>query len=243
LGAIGFLPLLAYVFAAKDPIMEKKEAKAPQDEGKKREWKELFSIPETWLLALIMGCCCWIMHSLFSCVPIFLYDTGYSSSQIGLFGSAQTIGLIVAAVLGGSVSDLLSTKYKNPIKGRPLTMVIGFCVCFAGLIMLNFFTNSFLWVYSALMIAFFGVSWPQAAYWALPVEVYPPKLAGRGAGLPGSLGNLPDPIAPTITMALALSYGWSMGWSISAIVVLIGTISSFVLSKKGKTRGLVSYSS
>ncbi len=86
-------------------------------------------------------------------------------------------------------------------------------------------------LFAALFIAAFGNSWPQAIYWAVPSEVYDPEIADAGTGFAGGLGNLPDPIAPTVILAIASSgAGWTMAWITCAVASAVGVAASFLLS-------------
>ena len=198
----------------------------------------ILRMKETWYLVLIMAGATWMLYTLLSRVPNYAFDLGYSEMEVGTLTTAIGIAYIVAALIAGPVSDILSVK-SGLLKGKGICMGLGFGVAVVGSLLVPLAAGAgYGMLFAALFIAAFGNSWPQAIYWAVPSEVYDPEIADAGTGFAGGLGNIPDPIAPTVILAIAGSgAGWTMAWITCAVASAVGVAASFLLAgSKLKTR-------
>jgi len=198
----------------------------------------ILRMKETWYLVLIMAGATWMLYTLLSRVPNYAFDLGYSEMEVGTLTTAIGIAYIVAALIAGPVSDILSVK-SGLLKGKGICMGLGFGVAVIGSLLVPMAAGAgYGMLFAALFIAAFGNSWPQAIYWAVPSEVYDPEIADAGTGFAGGLGNIPDPIAPTVILAIAGSgTGWTMAWITCAVASAVGVAASFLLAgSKLKTR-------
>ncbi|HEY62024.1 MAG TPA: MFS transporter [Anaerolineae bacterium] len=217
-------------------------APAPKESAVEKEVSEvspfskMLRMPETWLLSLIMLGSTWMLFGLLSTLPIYGSYLGYDVTHVGNLMTAVSIGYIVAALIGGSVSDMIAKKMGNQLKGRAMTMVIGFAVAIIGAILLPVLAPvSFGAFYFAALLGAFGNSWPQAVFWAVPSVAYTPDVEAAGTGFTGGVGNISDPIAPLVIGVVLGSAGlWSMGWWTCAIASAVALIASIFLAARGK---------
>ncbi len=191
----------------------------------------ILRMKETWYLVLIMAGATWMLYALLARVPNYAFDLGYSELDVGTLTTAIGIAYIVAALIAGPVSDVLSAK-TGLLKGKGICMALGFGVAVIGSLLIPWAGNAgYGALFAVLFVAAFGNSWPQAVYWAVPSEVYDPEIADAGTGFAGGLGNIPDPIAPTVILAIAGSgTGWTVAWITCAIASAVGIIASLLLA-------------
>lgn len=208
-----------------------RSAAALETSGRKGGYGVILKMKETWFLVLIMAGATWMLYTLLARVPNYAYDLGYSELKVGTLTTAIGIAYIVAALIAGPVSDVLSLK-TGLLKGKGICMALGFAVAVIGALLVPWAgATGYGTLFAVLFIAAFGNSWPQAVYWAVPSEVYDPDVADAGTGFAGGLGNIPDPIAPTVILAIAgTGTGWTMAWITCAIASAVGIIASLLLS-------------
>jgi len=194
-------------------------------------YRVILRMKETWYLVLIMAGATWMLYTLLARVPNYAFDLGYSEMEVGTLTTAIGIAYIVAAIIAGPVSDVISMKM-GFLKGKGICMALGFAVAIVGALLVPWAGSTGYGVlFLILFVSAFGNSWPQAVYWAVPSEVYEPEIADAGTGFAGGLGNIPDPIAPTAILAIAASgAGWSIAWMTCAAASAVGMTASFLLA-------------
>jgi MFS family permease len=198
---------------------------------------KMLRMPETWLLSLIMLGSTWMLFGLLSTLPIYGKYIGYDVTKVGNLTTAVSIGYILAAVIGGSVSDGMAAKM-GQLRGRGIAMAIGFVLAIIGAILLPILAPaSFGLFYFAALLSAFGNSWPQAVFWAVPHVAYPPDVEAAGTGFTGGIGNISDPIAPlVIGVVLGGSGRWAAGWWTCAIASAVALIAALALAARDKRR-------
>ena len=221
---------IAPVSAAADPPEPQKNKRGPSSFAK------MVRMPETWLLSVIMLGSTWMLFGLLSTLPIYGSYLGYSVTKIGNLVTAVSIGYIIAALIGGSVSDVIASKMGNQLKGRSITMAIGYIIAIIGAILLPLFAPlGFGMFYLAALLCAFGNSWPQAVFWAVPHIAYTPDVEASGTGFTGGIGNISDPISPLVIGIILGGAGmWHMGWWTCAIASAVALIASLMLAARGK---------
>ena len=197
---------------------------------------KMVRMPETWLLSVIMLGSTWMLFGLLSSLPIYGTALEYDVTAIGNLVIAISIGYIIAALIGGYVSDVVAAKMGNQLKGRSLTMAFGFIVAIIGAVLLPILAplGFGIFFFMALVCAF-GNSWPQAVFWAVPSVAYTPDVEASGTGFTGGIGNISDPFAPlVIGVVLGTAGHWHMGWWTCAIASAVALIASLMLAARGK---------
>ena len=212
-------------------VVPPKPEASSADSGNKQGYGVILRMKETWYLVFIMAGATWMLYTLLARVPNYAYDLGYSEVEVGTLTTAIGIAYIVAALIAGPVSDIISQK-TGLLKGKGICMALGFGVAVVGALLIPWAGSAgYGALFALLFVAAFGNSWPQAVYWAVPSEVYEPDIADAGTGFAGGLGNIPDPIAPTVILAVAASgSGWTMAWITCAVASAVGIIASLLLS-------------
>ncbi len=199
-------------------------------------FSKMLRMPETWLLSLIMLGSTWMLFGLLSTLPIYGASMGYNVTKVGNLMTAVSIGYIIAALIGGSISDVFATKMKNQLKGRSMTMAVGFIIAVVGAALLPLLAPvSFGAFYFVALLSAFGNSWPQAAFWAVPSVAYTPDVEAAGTGFVGGIGNISDPISPLVIGTILGGAGlWNVGWWTCAIASAVALLASLALAARGK---------
>jgi len=213
---------------------EKKETLAEKKEGPS-PFSRMIRMPETWLLSVIMLGSTWMLFGLLSTLPIYGKYIGYDVTRVGNLTTAVSIGYIVAALIGGGISDAMASRM-GQLKGRSIAMAIGFIIAVIGAVLLPILApRSFGLFYLVALLSAFGNSWPQAVFWAVPHVVYTPDVEAAGTGFTGGIGNISDPISPlVIGVILGGKALWTMGWWTCAIASAIALIASLGLAARDK---------
>ena len=213
-----------------------KEAAAAQETRGPSPFAKMVRMPETWLLSIIMLGSTWMLFGLLSTLPFYGSYLKYDVTGIGNLVIAISIGYIIAALIGGYVSDVMATKMGNQLKGRSITMALGFIVAIIGAVLLPVLApmGFGIFFFMALVCAF-GNSWPQAVFWAVPSVAYTPDVEASGTGFTGGIGNISDPFAPLIIgVVLGTAGHWYVGWWTCAIASAVALIASLMLAARGK---------
>jgi len=160
-----------------------KEAAATEETREPSPFAKMVRMPETWLLSLIMLGSTWMLFGLLSTLPFYGNYLKYDVTGIGNLVIAISIGYIVAALIGGYVSDVMATKMGNQLKGRSITMALGFIVAIIGAVLLPILaTMGFGIFFFMALVCAFGNSWPQAVFWAVLSVAYTPDVEALGTG-------------------------------------------------------------
>lgn len=218
------------------PAQKAQEAASASETRGHSPFAKMIRMPETWLLSLIMLGSTWMLFGLLSTLPFYGAYLKYDVTGIGNLVIAISIGYIVAALIGGYVSDVIATKMGNQLKGRSITMALGFIVAIIGALLLPVLApmGFGIFFFMALVCAF-GNSWPQAVFWAVPSVAYTPDVEASGTGFTGGIGNISDPFAPLIIgVVLGTAGHWHVAWWTCAIASAVALIASIMLAARGK---------
>jgi len=198
---------------------------------------KMLRMPETWLLSLIMLGSTWMLFGLLSTLPIYGKYIGYNVTRVGNLMTAVSIGYVLAALIGGSISDGMAAKM-GQLRGRGIAMAIGFILAVIGAILLPVLAPvSFGLFYFVALLSAFGNSWPQAVFWAVPHVAYTPDVEAAGTGFTGGIGNISDPISPLVIGVVFGGAGlWRMGWWTCAIASAVALIAALALAARGKRK-------
>lgn len=212
------------------------EATSVSESGGSSSFAKMIRMPETWLLCLIMLGSTWMLFGLLSTLPFYGAYLKYDVTGIGNLVIAISIGYIVAALIGGYVSDIIASKMGNQLKGRSLTMAFGFIIAIIGAVLLPILAPmGFGMFFFMALVCAFGNSWPQAVFWAVPSIAYTPDVEASGTGFTGGIGNISDPFAPLIIgVVLGTAGHWHVGWWTCAVASAVGLIASLMLAARGK---------
>ena len=212
------------------------ETVAAKETGGPSPFAKMVRMPETWLLSVIMLGSTWMLFGLLSSLPIYGASLKYDVTGIGNLVIAISIGYIIAALIGGYVSDVIAAKMGNQLKGRSLTMAFGFIVAIIGAVLLPILAPLGFGVFFFMaLVCAFGNSWPQAVFWAVPSIAYTPDVEAAGTGFAGGIGNISDPFAPlVIGVILGAAGHWHVGWWTCAIASAVALVASLMLAARGK---------
>jgi sugar phosphate permease len=186
-------------------------------------WRQILTSPNMWWIAL--GYCCFFFGTNFylTWYPTYLREhRGLSVAALGLWGSIPLFAGMLGDVVGGSLSDLLLKRTRNPRLARRGVAAPGFVLAGVFVVpaaMVSDTTTSILY----LAASFFFLEWVIGPAWAVPMDV-----GGRFSGTVTGVMNMAGALAASLT---AIVYGslfgagyWVAPFLVSAAVMFVGAL-------------------
>jgi ACS family glucarate transporter-like MFS transporter len=131
------------------------------------------------------------------------------------------IAMVFAMPLGGILSDRL-VKSIGYQAGRALVPIFGM-LCSAVLLFLATHAAGRASVVSLFFLAHFAIGLCEAPTWVAALEI-----GGENCGTSGAIintgGNFGGLLAPVVTVYLAKTYGWSVGFLVASCVCVVGVM-------------------
>ena len=188
----------------------------------KISWRAIFGRRD--LAALMVGYfafgyVAWIFFSWF-----FLYMAqirGFDLKSSALFAMLPFVLITVCCLVGGALSDRLTKRYglrvgRCGLAGAALLLS-------AVLLVLGSQLESPRWAGVILAGAAGALYLSQSSFWSVSVDI-----AGRSSGVFSSMVNMGGQIGGAVTASLtpwiALRYGWTTSFSVSAALAVVGAI-------------------
>ena len=166
------VPISSVINADKDPV----------------PWLLLLKSPSIYVIMSIYFSYCWAFYLLISYLPNYLtYVLGFKEASQGLLAMTPYIGLWLAILASGYLSDILSSNGMSLLSVRKLMVSLGLFPSACLLLILSFFQYSEFYLYNMvslfLIITISGIS--MAGYSPNPMDLSPAY-----AGIILSLGNV-----------------------------------------------------
>jgi len=188
----------------------------------KISWRAIFRRRD--LAALMVGYfafgyVAWIFFSWF-----FLYMAqirGFDLKSSALFAMLPFVLITVCCLVGGALSDRMTKRYGLRV-GR-CGLAAAALLLSAVLLVLGSQVESPRWAGVILAGAAGALYLSQSSFWSVSVDI-----AGRSSGVFSSMVNMGGQIGGAVTASLtpwlALRYGWTTSFSVSAALAVVGSI-------------------
>jgi sugar phosphate permease len=236
-GAIGMLWVvvfaLTYVNHPKDhPRVNKEEllliydtADEMNETTKKKPipWKFILRSRNMWAICAGYGCFFFGTNFYLTWYPTYLREyRGLSLLEMGLIGSLPLIAGMAGDVIGGSITDFVLKKTKNPTFSRRIVAAPGFALA-AIFIIPAAMTDSVMISMSCLALSFFFLEFVIGPAWAVPMDVGG-IYSGTVTGIMNMAGAISASMTPLVYGYLFSRGLWVEPFFVSSGVLFLGAI-------------------
>lgn len=205
----------------------------------------IYTHPAMWLLGLAMFCTFFNGYGMYAVIADYLFSLNFTPGEVGLLVLFNGLIGVISTPAGGYFSDLWVKKSGKVIRGRSLGLgIVGFLVGFVGCALVpRLAPLGFSTAVISVLIAGWGSPATNSPILSLPSDIFGAKTAGEAIGLVLLIAGAGGIISPILVAWIASTYGWSMGWYLTAAAAGVGLIISMVLPKydlgKIKQKGVV----
>lgn len=205
----------------------------------------IYTHPAMWLLGLAMFCTFFNGYGMYAVIADYLFSLNFTPGEVGLLVLFNGLIGVISTPAGGYFSDLWVKKSGKVIRGRSLGLgIVGFLVGFVGCALVPHLAPlGFSTAVISVLIAGWGSPATNSPILSLPSDIFGAKTAGEAIGLVLLIAGAGGIISPILVAWIAGTYGWSVGWYLTAAAAGVGLIISMILPKydlgKIKQKGVV----
>lgn len=215
--------------ASKEPRIEDIDSVPTQISTKK-----LILMPQVWLLIIGFFSTTYVLQAITVDLPIFSDFLGYDSAATGKIMTAVTIGMFLACLVSGKISDVYAGKSKNRAKARIYTLMIGpMIIILASLFLMIANLNNFFIFYFAAFFFSFGAAWGLGTFYSILPEMFDKETLPIITGFSGGIGDIGMPLAPLVVgVVFGFNGLWNLGWASCAILGVLSIIACLILCRQ-----------
>lgn len=164
-------------------------------------------------------------------MPLYAKALGFSDIDTGKIMSVTTLGILLACVLSGKLSDMAAGRLENRAAARITVLMVGPIIILASVFLLLLFHTSGLFFFTlCTLFLSFGSAWGFGSYYCILPEIFSEEELPVVTGLSGGLADTAMPLAP---LAVGVVFGmrglWTFGWATCIAVALISLVSCWIL--------------
>lgn len=203
-----------------------------QERGKKG--KSILKMPVVWLLIIAFFSTTWTIQAITVDMPIYGKFLGYSDMAIGSILTASTIGMVLACLVSGKVSDLACVGRQNRKKARIVVLMVGPILIILGIValMLADLTH-FMMFYIVTLLLSFGASWGLGSFYCILPEIFSNEELPIVTGFAGGVGDMGMPLAPLVVgVVFGINGFWEIGWLMCAVVAIFSLVACLLLLRE-----------
>ena len=151
-------------------------------------WRQLFALPQLWLIVLAYFCYAWGSWFYFGWFPTWLVrGAGFSVAQMGIFASFPFVMGFIGNLIGGAVSERMVVRYG---RRRTYRWITGVCLTVGGGLLLGMSearSHTAIIVLATLGFGVMDLMLPSA--WAMCMSLGG-RFGGTATGMMNTAGNL-----------------------------------------------------
>lgn len=191
-------------------------------------------MPQVWLLIIGFFSTTYVLQAITVDLPIFSDFLGYDSAATGKIMTAVTIGMFLACLVSGKISDVYAGKSKNRAKARIYTLMIGpMIIILASLFLMIANLNNFFIFYFAAFFFSFGAAWGLGTFYSILPEMFDKETLPIITGFSGGIGDIGMPLAPLVVgVVFGFNGLWNLGWASCAILGVLSIIACLILCRQ-----------
>jgi MFS family permease len=170
-------------------------------------WRRILTSSDVWVLSVIYFCYGCVLWLYLAWLPTYLREARHFTALGAGLAGVPLLGATVANVLGGILSDHLTTKWKNVRRGRLTVAIAGYAV--AGLALLpGVGASDPVWAIVYLTVALAGLEMTVPVSWAMSIDLGC-EFSGSVSAVMNTCGNLGGAISAVVVGYLATRLGWT----------------------------------
>lgn len=194
---------------------------------------EILSRREVWGTSLGMFALGYVWVFLLTWLPSYLIkERGYSMEQMAVFGSLPFLGMAVATLTGGWVSDQWIARGGSPTFVRKTFAVTGLLLC-GGLMLPVSFVGSPSLSLGLLIAASISLGLFTSNVWAITQTLSGAEAAGKWTGIQNFIGNLGGVVSPIVAGVVVEKTGvFFLAFAAAAGILVLGAMCYLLLVPK-----------
>ncbi|MDR0886631.1 MAG: MFS transporter [Clostridiales Family XIII bacterium] len=231
LSIVATIGAIVFMIVVKDPPVLDEDATETEDTVviKLKPGQSIYKSPIMILLGLAMFCIFFNGYGQYSFLAAFMYDQGYTTSQVATVGMWNGLIGVISTPFGGWIGDVFVKKGVSAIKARAYTMgVVTFVVGTIGCLTMPYLAHiNYLFAIIPALLAGWGAAAGNGPICSLPSDVFGPKIGGGAVGFILLVAGAGGVIAPIIVPYIAEATTWTIAWYVTGAAAIIGAIISF----------------
>jgi sugar phosphate permease len=183
-------------------------------------------------ITLIDFCYGWVLWTYLNWTPLFLsHQYKLDLKQTAVFATGIFLAGVVGDTLGGLISDFLYRRYRSLGISRLGVIGAGFALSLMFIVPMAY-TSDLVTAAVLLSAAFFFLEFIVSPIWSLPMDLMPSR-AGTASGIMNFGFGLAGIISPPVIGGLVDWTGnWSLAFSTSIAVLIIGFAATLVVGRR-----------
>lgn len=233
INAAGIIIFYLTIRDVPEQVEEIEDTAASPEESEKQINFNIYTHPAMWLCGIAMFCTFFNGYGMYAFLADYLYSINLTPQQVGLLVLINGSIGVISTPVGGYVSDLLIRKTGNPLKARSMGMgIVGFLVGLVGCILVPHLAPLGITMAGiSVLIAGWGTPATNGPIVSVPSDIFGAKAAGEAIGLVLLIAGAGGIISPIAVTWLASTYGWFVGWYVTAAAAGIGLIITLILPR------------
>ena len=232
---------IIWLLTVKAPEEKEVPADAAAEPAEQPKKNNVLFNPLTYLLVLSFFATTWVTQTVGMDIPIYAADLGYDTLTSGKLMNAITIGILLACLFSGKISDFLANRSQNRAQARLSVLMVGPIGIVLCVIAMNLadLTNFGVFFVITFLLTFFG-AWGLRVFYSILPEMFHPDEVSTVTGVAGGLADLGMPIGPTVVGVIFGAKGmWNLGWYSCAGIAIVGILCGLILMGYSRKRAKV----
>lgn len=198
--------------------------------------------PLVWLLVAGFIATTWSVQAISVDMPLFGADLGYGDLENGKILSAISVGIVLASLVSGKLSDLWAARRRNKAAARTAVFAAGCVIMVAAVAaLLTLDLTQFGVFYGVVLFFSFGAAWGLGAFYCILPELFDEETSSVATGLIGGFGDIGMTLGPVAVGILCGARGlWNLGWGLCALVAAVSLLACggiIGMTKKSEQKG------
>lgn len=198
--------------------------------------------PLVWLLVAGFIATTWSVQAISVDMPLFGADLGYGDLENGKILSAISVGIVLASLVSGKLSDLWAARRRNKAAARTAVFAAGCVIMVAAVAaLLTLDLTRFGVFYGVVLFFSFGAAWGLGAFYCILPELFDEETSSVATGLIGGFGDIGMTLGPVAAGILCGARGlWNLGWGLCALVAAVSLLACggiIGMTKKSEQKG------
>lgn len=176
-----------------------------------------------WVLVAAYIATIWCVQVITQDMPLYSTYLGYSDLESGKLMSAISVGVIIACLVSGKLSDSLAARRSDSAGTRLWVFAAGCAVTVLSIVvMLLADLRNFTLFYAVVMLFSFGASWGLGCFYCILPELLDQETCAVATGFIGGCADFGMMLGPVFVGILLGSKGfWHLGWGLCAMIAAV----------------------